>query len=434
MPWSIRPRQADLLSEPAESIMLDDRVRGVPPGLSGIDSRDVARLNWHPARGRMALPVLTMDEYTYVANRDLVLRYIRERGVEIAPHAKTPVCPDLARDLVETGAWGTTVADLRQAAVMTRAGLNRLILANEVGGGSGAARLAAFVEANPRCEIFVFVDSVSGACALADAWRMAPSLPPLPVLIEIGSGRAGTRTIADAETVADAVAASAGRLRFAGIGSYEGNTIQPSSSATAPLMAELIERTAEMFTRLRRRVGPEAELILTAGGSLFFDRIVARLGPVVRQDGRAVLVLRGGAIFFYDHGICARFLAGEGSNPLGGTLHPALRLWADVLSRPEPTLAICGLGMRDASFDQGFPMVLRVHRDGVPLPGTAQLLVSKLNDQHCFLEVPRSGDIQVGDVVEFGVTHACTSIDRHRVIYGIDQQGFVRHAFPTFFG
>lgn len=434
MSWPTRPHQADLLSEPAEGVILDDRVRGVPPGLSGIDSRNVARLNWHPARGQMALPVLTMDEHTYVTNRDLMFRYVRERGVEIAPHAKTPVCPDLARDLVETGAWGTTVADLRQAAVMTRAGLSRLILANEIGGGSGAARLAAFVLANPRCEIFVFVDSVSGVLALADVWRMVPSLPPLPVLIEIGSGRAGTRTIADAETVADAVAASAGRLRFAGIGSYEGNTIQPSSCETARLMAELIERTAEMFTRLRRRVGPEAELILTAGGSLFFDRVVARLGPLVRQDGRAVLVLRGGAIFFYDHGICARFLEGEGSIPLGGTLEPALRLWADVLSRPEPALAICGLGMRDASFDQGFPVVLRVHRHGVPLPSKSQMVISKLNDQHCFLQVQQPEDVQVGDVVEFGVTHACTSIDRHGVIYGIDRQGCVRHAFPTFFG
>ena len=434
MPWSMEAEQAKLLSEPVEGVILDDRVRGVPPGLSGIDSRDVARLNWHPARGQMALPVLTMDEHAYAGNRDLVFRYVHERGVEIAPHAKTPVCPDLARDLVESGAWGTTVADLRQAAVMIRAGLSRFILANEVGGSPGAARLSAFLAANPRCEIFVFVDSVSGVSALTDAWSMVPGLPPIPVLIEIGSGRGGTRTIADAEAVADAVAASGGRLQFAGIGSYEGNTIQPSSCETDRLMEELIERTAEMFARLRRRVGPEAELILTAGGSLFFDRIVARLGPLVRRDGRAVLVLRGGAIFFYDHGICARFLAGEGSSPLGGILEPALRLWAEVLSRPEPALAICGLGMRDASFDQGFPVVLRVHRGGVPLPHAAQMVVSKLNDQHCFLQVQQPGDVQVGDVVEFGVTHACTSIDRHGMIFGVDRQGCVRHAFPTFFG
>ncbi|TIU90663.1 MAG: amino acid deaminase, partial [Mesorhizobium sp.] len=138
-----------------ENFLLDDRIRGVPPGTFGLASSLVASERWHPADGRMSLPVLTLDEEAFIANRDLFLRYAREQGAMIAPHAKTPMAPDLARSLVEAGAWGTTVADIRQAAVMLRAGLTRQIIANEVGGSGGANRLAALAGAWPSAELFV---------------------------------------------------------------------------------------------------------------------------------------------------------------------------------------------------------------------------------------------------------------------------------------
>lgn len=436
---------ASLLSEPTSGIILDDRIRGVPPGVTGFDSRHISRMGWRPSDGSMPLPVLTMDEAAYIANRDLMMRFVREAGVDIAPHAKTPMSPDLAKDLVNEGAWATTVADLRQASVMARAGLRRLILANETGGKASACRLQGFVAAYPHTDIHVFADSICGVGALAQAWRAAPALPPLAVLIDIGSGRTGTRTTDQAEAVADAVQASGDRLRLAGIGAYEGNTIQQDAGVTARALDELMTRITVIFPRVRRRLGSAPELVLTAGGSLFFDYVVERLAPIVRADGHARLVLRSGAVFFYDHGICQRFLhSSEGHERSQGevatprtvpTFAPALRLWAEVLSSPEPGLVICGLGMRDASFDQGFPMVLQIYRDGSALPVVGPMpVVTKLNDQHCFLRVNNGSGIAVGDIVEFGVTHACTTIDRYEVIYGLDSEGFVRHAFPIFFG
>jgi D-serine dehydratase len=157
-----------------ENFRLDDRIRGVPPGAATFDADSIAAERWHPAGGHMSLPVLTLDEAAFAANRDLFLRYAREQGVEVAPHAKTPMAPDLAHSLVEAGAWGTTVADVRQASVMLRAGLKRLILANEVGGIGGARRLAALLAAFPAAELYTFADSVAAAMALATAWQEIP--------------------------------------------------------------------------------------------------------------------------------------------------------------------------------------------------------------------------------------------------------------------
>jgi D-serine dehydratase len=143
----------ELAAQAGETIVLDESIRGVPPGAGAFPAVEIARRNWRPADGAMALPALTLDEAAFLNNRDLMLAYARSMGVEIAPHAKTPMAPDLARSLIEGGAWGATVADIRQAAVMLRAGLVRLILANEVGGMGGARRLAQLVAARPQAEL-----------------------------------------------------------------------------------------------------------------------------------------------------------------------------------------------------------------------------------------------------------------------------------------
>jgi D-serine dehydratase len=427
-----------------ENFLLDDRIRGVPPGTIGLDSSRLAAQRWHPAGGRMSLPVLTLDEPAFADNCDLFLRYVTEQGVAVAPHAKTPMAPDLVHALVSAGAWGTTVADIRQASVMLRAGLKRLILANEVGGAGGARRLAALFADFPEAELYAFADSVAAANALAAAWRENPALPPLRVLVETGAARAGARTTGEAEAVADAVQAAGGRLRLAGVATYEGAAALPDPVRTGEVIGALLSMTADMLLRVRARVGPEQPLILTAGGSTFFDMVVARLLPVAREAG-APLVLRSGAIYFHDHGLYDRALAaldqrngfavGGGARSAQHSFRPALRLWAEVLSRPEPGLAICGMGMRDVSFDQGFARVVAVHRNGERLPAAPKPPeIFRLNDQHAFLAVSPEDGLAVGDVVEFGISHPCTCLDRYRVIFGVDQNGTVQHAFPTYFG
>ena len=60
-------------------------------------------------------------------------------------------------------------------------------------------------------------------------------------------------------------------------------------------------------------------------------------------------------------------------------------------------------------------------------------VVSKLNDQHAFVHAPEL-ELSVGDVIEFGIKHPCTTIDKHDVIFGLDERGEVKVALRTFFG
>jgi D-serine dehydratase len=428
-----------------EKLYLDDCIRGVPPGTDAFDADEIAERKWRPIDGRMALPVLTLDEAAFANNRALMLRYISEQGVAIAPHAKTPMAPALALALIEGGAWGATVADIRQAGVMLRAGVSRLILANEVGGIGGARRLATLLAKWPNAEFAVFVDSRAAVDALAAVWRADGALAPLRVLVELGAGRAGARTYEAAAEIVAAISEAGGRLALAGVAAYEGAAAQPTPQATQTAIAGLLALTGDVLRLVRAQVGRETPLILTAGGSVFFDRVIAALAPLAKADGATTLILRSGAIFFHDHGVYERGLAtldSRGGFSLGGaavsagsSFRPALRLWAEVLSRPEPNLAILGLGMRDASFDQGLPVPLRAYRNGEALAAATEgSKVVKLNDQHAFLELDPANDLIVGDVVEFGVSHPCTCLDRYRVIFTLEENGFVHRALPTYFG
>src|SRR5580698_4775208 len=102
----------------AAPFALDPSWRGVPPGSAGLTSCDVAQQLWRPADGRMNLPLLSLDLPTFEANCRAMLQLCEHAGVQIAPHAKTPMSPALAVSLVRQGAWGASVADLRQAEVM----------------------------------------------------------------------------------------------------------------------------------------------------------------------------------------------------------------------------------------------------------------------------------------------------------------------------
>lgn len=82
------------------------------------------------------------------------------------------------------------------------------------------------------------------------------------------------------------------------------------------------------------------------GDWLTFDRVIEAIGPIVEEDTNAFLFLRSGSIFFSDHGIYRRGWlpwAGKAAKERVSALRsfkPALKLWAEILSVPEPGLAI----------------------------------------------------------------------------------------------
>ncbi|MBD8653782.1 alanine racemase [Rhizobium sp. CFBP 13726] len=425
--------------------VLDDRIRGFPPGHRPLPLEAIGVQNWTPYDGHMALPLMSLDETAFAGNVDAMMGFVDDHGVQIAPHAKTPMAPALAEALLSAGAWGTTVADIRQLSVFLNAGQRQLILANEIGGLAAARRLSALLAGFPDAEVHIFVDSREAVESLRQAWSERDDLPLLGLLVEFGVGRGGARTVQAGLDILDLVLTSETQsLRLTGIAAYEGAAATSDARETEERIHGLLQMTSEFLVLVRKRLCDARSLILTAGGSVFFDMVVAELSNAVAADPDCRLVLRSGAIFFHDHGVYERGLAAldarEGYVRQGivesaaAAFVPALRIWAEVLSCPEPGLAICGMGLRDVANDQGLPRPLKLYRDGQYQADLDGCEVLRLNDQHAFIRVDTQSTVAVGDVIAFGISHPCTCLDRHAVVYGLGPDHRVRHAYLTSFG
>jgi D-serine deaminase-like pyridoxal phosphate-dependent protein len=382
----------------------------------------------------LTYPLLTLRETALRDNLAAMAGYCARAGVALAPHGKTAMSPELAARQLRHGAWGITVATIGQMQTYRTFGFPRLLLANELVDRTGMAWLARELAADPGFEAYCYVDSLEGVQILDRALGHDRPGRPLPVLVEIGhpGGRTGCR--ADEQALAVAKAANAaGTLTVAGAAGFEG-------TISGDTQAQTIGRVASFCRRLRAlaaavaEAGP-AEPIVTAGGSAYFD-VVAEELTADRAGGSAApqVVLRSGAYLTYDDGFYGTVSPGARDAPDAPALRPALELWAQVLSRPEPGLALLGAGRRDVGFDKGLPVPVRaLGSDGGRDMSVAGGRITELNDQHAFLRVDPGAALAPGDLVALGISHPCTTLDKWRVLVVVSDDGYVTDAVHAFF-
>ncbi|HEY2491005.1 MAG TPA: hypothetical protein VGI37_15990 [Streptosporangiaceae bacterium] len=383
--------------------------------------------------GAFTMPVLVLRESALRQNIDAMADWCAAAGVDLAPHGKTPMAPQLMARQLAAGAWAVTAATAGHMRVYRSFGIPRILLANELTDRAGLAWLAAELAADPDFDCYVYADSIDGVRLLDSELSARPPRRPLPVLVELGfpGGRTGCRTIPQAVQVASAVV-SASSLRLAGAAGYEGGLGHDCDPGTLEAVAAFCRDLRGLGQRLRPMAADPGDFILTAGGSGFFDVVAAELtraGPGYR------VVLRSGAYIVHDHGLYADLTPGAAGSPgrTGPALVPALELWAQVLSRPEPELALLCAGRRDTSFDQGMPVPLRTGAPGGPQAGADGMRIRKLDDQHAYLSVPGDSALAPGDLVCLGISHPCTAFDKWRVIPVTDDDYRVVDAVHTFF-
>jgi D-serine dehydratase len=60
--------------------------------------------------------------------------FVQATGVQLAPHGKTTMSPQLFQRQLLDGAWGITLATVFQVQVARRFGVSRILMANELVG------------------------------------------------------------------------------------------------------------------------------------------------------------------------------------------------------------------------------------------------------------------------------------------------------------
>ena len=420
-----------------EEQVLQPGVKGLPI-TAPLRQGAIGVQGWNVLHGDTSFPVAVLKTSALRHNLDWMRAFCERYGVLLAPHGKTTMSPQLFGAQLANGAWGITLANAVQVQVAHRFGVRRVLLANQLVARADTNAVLQLMHDDPDFDCYVLADSLAGVARLAEEVAQHPLARPLPVLVELGlSGkRAGCRTLDEAMTVARAIERAPGLL-LAGFEGYEG--LLDQSAAVEDFIGKLCALVLEADDE---GLFGTAEILVSAGGSSFFD-LVARGFQHLHGLSRPLRpVLRSGCYLTSDHGMyqvqLQKLDRREGVAP-GNGLRPALEIWSVVQSRPEPGLAILTMGKRDASHDAGLPVPLLSHRPG---PGAPRALppgceIVKMNDQHAYLRLPEGDAIRdalaVGDLVGCGISHPCTTFDRWPLLLAVDDDYLVRGALNTFF-
>ncbi len=418
----------DALARLAEE-RVGHRFKGLPPDAADLTVGELAAQRRNLFTDGFTTPVLALSAERLEHNLAALETYAERHGLAFAPHGKTSMAPQLFHRQIERGAWGITLAVPHQVRVAREFGIERVFLANELVDAAALRWVAAEQDADPAFRFVCYVDSVRGV-ELMDAVLDGASRP-VDVVVELAAGegaRTGVRTEAECAAVADAVA-GARALRLVGVAGYEGEVPQADPERVRAWLRRLVALAVD-FDEAGRFAGLD-EIVVSAGGSAWFDAVADVFAEVPELSAPALKLLRSGAYVSHDDGHYQR-LTPFNRVPGEGGLEPAFRLWTQVVSRPSAEQAFTNAGKRDAAYDLDLPVAQVVRRDGVERPATG-IEVTGLSDQHAWLRTSSEADLEVGDWVGLGLSHPCTSFDKWTLIPVAEADGTVVDYIRTFF-
>ncbi|SDI95701.1 D-serine dehydratase [Variovorax sp. OV700] len=400
--------------------LLGSNFKGYPRTQPPRRRSEVGAAGWNVLAGDLPLPLAVLKREALEHNLAWMQSRVREWGIDLAPHGKTTMSPQLFQRQLDAGAWGLTFATVTQLAVGVAAGARRTLIANQVVSDEDLAGIQMLLQVHADLRVVFLVDSLAQLALIEDWSKRHPESVPFEVMLEIGveGARTGCRTHEEAVALATRLRAS-DAVKLVGIETYEGQGATGASEPDTAYANALMDRVEAIARHCdAQQLFETDEVLVSAGGSAIFDLVAGRLKPALGSPVRGLL--RSGCYVTHDHGFYKRMVSVVDERlgcDCGESLRPAMEVWVTVQSRPEPGLAILAVGKRDISFDLSMPVpIARAARgmleaEAVP----AGWKITALNDQHAYLRWDANEEAQapvVGDRVGLGISHPCTTFDK----------------------
>lgn len=332
-------------------------------------------------------PALLVDLDVMEANLGRIVATCKAGGVAWRPHCKTHKSPDIAKIQIAAGAIGITCAKLSEAEAMAAAGIEDILVANQIAGPIKITRLMAL---RCRADVIVAVDDASNVAALAEAARMAGLRLRVVIEVDTGTRRAGVLPGEPVLALARIIAVH-DALHFCGVMTWEGHTtriVDPDEKRRAieEAVGNLV-RSAELC-----RAAGIPVFIVSCGGTGTFE--ISAMIPGVTE------IQAGGGIF---GDVRYRTIYHV-------PLNYGLCVLSTVTSRPTDRRVICDAGKKAMSTDAGTPIP-------IDLPPVERVGFSA---EHGKIElVAPSATPRIGDHIRFVVGYADTTVHLHDEIYAL---------------
>ena len=331
----------------------------------------------------ISTPALILDVNTLKANAEKMGQLLKGTKLQLRPHYKSHKCAALAAWQVRSGAIGMTCAKLSEAEDLCDAGIEDILLANQVTDPVKIRRLA---DLAGNCRLTVCVDNAENVKALGIAAANCGNTVHCLVEYDIGMGRCGVDTQEEVLALVKEIA-NYESLTFDGIQAYAGHL----SHMEDPVQRK--ESTAENYARLKELIAylkeNGVEVPTVSGGSTGTSTIKAAEGLYTE--------LQAGSYLFMD----ATY------RNLGLPFENSLFLLTTVVSRGANRVML-DAGVKTCGMDQGEPALVT---------GTAQRIAA--NEEHIQLH-GYTGSETGGEQLRLIPGHCCSTVNLHDKIYLVD--------------
>ena len=344
-------------------------------------------------------PALLIDLEKMEFNLNAVADFLKDKEANIRPHTKTHKSPVLAHKQIKAGAIGVTCQKLAEAEVMAGAGIEDILITNQIIGSNKIKRL---VNLAKKIDIKVVVDNVSNIEAISEAAMQEDVKLGVLVEVNIGLNRCGVTPGEEALQLAQEIVKNKG-LEFKGLMGYEGHTV---------FIESYEERKRETIKALKLLMDTKELVeqnglkckIISSGGTGTYN-ITGEYPGITEIEAGSYLTMDG------QYGTI---------DGIGEEFKKALTLLTTVISRPVEDRAVIDAGVKTVTEDFGLPAV----KDG------EGITLFQLDEENGHLRLENSGkNLKVGDKIELIPSHGCTTINLHDVFYGI-RGGIVESILP----
>ncbi len=342
-------------------------------------------------------PVGVIDLPKVRANIERVVTYCSHHRIAWRHHVKTHKSVRLARLQLEAGALGLTVATPREAEVMATL-TDDLLVAYPVVGGDKLTRLMALPSS---VRLMIGLDSSEVLAMVDRAASAANRSVRVLVEIDVGLGRVGLQTPAEAVRLAGAIRESTG-LEYAGIMFYPGQIRGHSSTHDAEIV--VLGDLLKSFYQALDSAGLSPSVV--SGGST----------PTLWRSHEipGLTEIRPGTCIFFDR----EGLAIDVAKPE----HLAYSVLATVVS-----LAVSGQAVVDAG-SKALAKEARGGDDGYGfLLDRPEVVVKSLSEEHGILDLSATDwRPSVGDRVRIVPNHVCVSVNLQDHLLAVDGEHMER--------
>lgn len=290
------------------------------------------------------------------------------QGLRVRPHAKSHKCPAVAKRQIAKGAVGICCQKLSEAACFVQAGIQDILITNEIVAPQKLKHLRALTE---HATIGVLVDHLAQVQALAKHMMGASKALDVYIEVEVGGMRCGAPIEAVVPLAQAIVAAADQGLRFAGLHCYHGRAQhfrQANERSTAIEQATAVVRQAVQGLR---QAGIDVPCVTGAGTGTFWHE----------RDSGLFNELQAGSYAFMDRDY------GDNVAGVGDVMFEnALFIKTSVMSIPREGMAVVDAGLKASSVDAGMPAVFNQ-------PGWRYL---KASDEHGVIDLAHGTEAALG--------------------------------------